>query len=85
MESSRYLLPGNFSSHVINANPSSVDAVDHVGHDHEFTKLVMDLKGKDPDDSFSTVPYEKVSFTLFHEAMLSNHLTMAHHMTSNIL
>ena len=37
-----------------------VDAVDKFGHDHEFTKLVVDLKGKDPDDAFSTVPYEKV-------------------------
>lgn len=29
------------------------------GHDHEFTKLIIDLKGKDPDDSFSSIPYEK--------------------------
>ncbi|KAG9247972.1 putative leukotriene A-4 hydrolase like protein [Calycina marina] len=35
------------------------DSVDGFGHDHEFTKLVMDLKGKDPDDSFSSIPYEK--------------------------
>ena len=30
------------------------------GKDHEFTKLVIDLKGKDPDDAFSSIPYEKV-------------------------
>ena len=30
------------------------------GEDHEFTKLVIDLKGKDPDDAFSSIPYEKV-------------------------
>ena len=30
------------------------------GPDHEFTKLVIDLKGKDPDDAFSSIPYEKV-------------------------
>ena len=30
------------------------------GDDHEFTKLVVDLKGKDPDDAFSSIPYEKV-------------------------
>lgn len=35
------------------------DSVDQYGHDHEFTKLIVDLKGKDPDDAFSSVPYEK--------------------------
>ncbi|KAJ5232762.1 hypothetical protein N7468_005718 [Penicillium chermesinum] len=38
---------------------SLTDAVEHFGDDHEFTKLITDLKGKDPDDAFSTVPYEK--------------------------
>jgi leukotriene-A4 hydrolase len=37
-----------------------VDSVNKFGHDHEFTKLVIDLKGKDPDDAFSSIPYEKV-------------------------
>ncbi|KAL8906049.1 MAG: hypothetical protein Q9207_002279 [Kuettlingeria erythrocarpa] len=35
------------------------DSVKQFGEDHEFTKLVIDLKGKDPDDAFSSVPYEK--------------------------
>ena len=35
------------------------DSVDRYGADHEFTKLVVNLKGQDPDDAFSTVPYEK--------------------------
>ncbi|KAL8693049.1 MAG: hypothetical protein Q9218_002065 [Villophora microphyllina] len=35
------------------------DSVDQFGKDHEFTKLIVDLKGKDPDDAFSSVPYEK--------------------------
>ncbi|CAG8956559.1 hypothetical protein HYFRA_00003948 [Hymenoscyphus fraxineus] len=35
------------------------DSVKLFGPDHEFTKLVVDLKGKDPDDAFSTVPYDK--------------------------
>jgi hypothetical protein len=30
------------------------------GDDHEFTKLIVDLNGKDPDDAFSSIPYEKV-------------------------
>jgi leukotriene-A4 hydrolase len=35
------------------------DSIDQFGADHEFTKLVIDLKGKDPDDAFSSIPYEK--------------------------
>ncbi|TVY46723.1 Leukotriene A-4 hydrolase-like protein [Lachnellula occidentalis] len=35
------------------------DSVKMYGEDHEFTKLVLDLKGKDPDDAFSSIPYEK--------------------------
>ncbi|KAK5800991.1 hypothetical protein VI817_003203 [Penicillium citrinum] len=42
------------------------DSVEHFGHDHEFTKLITDLKGKDPDDAFSSVPYEKGFNFLFH-------------------
>lgn len=35
------------------------DSIERFGTDHEFTKLVIDLEGKDPDDAFSSVPYEK--------------------------
>ncbi|KAI9048456.1 hypothetical protein LZ554_007292 [Drepanopeziza brunnea f. sp. 'monogermtubi'] len=35
------------------------DSVNNFGADHDFTKLVIDLRGKDPDDSFSSIPYEK--------------------------
>lgn len=42
------------------------DSVGHFGHEHEFTKLVTDLKGKDPDDAFSSIPYEKGFNFLFH-------------------
>ncbi|RDL37711.1 Leukotriene A(4) hydrolase [Venustampulla echinocandica] len=35
------------------------ESVDRFGDDHEFTKLIVDLKGKDPDDAFSSIPYEK--------------------------
>ncbi|EPS29094.1 hypothetical protein PDE_04043 [Penicillium oxalicum 114-2] len=42
------------------------DSVDHFGKDHEFTKLITDLKGKDPDDAFSSIPYEKGFNFLFH-------------------
>jgi len=35
------------------------ESVKLFGADHEFTKLVVDLKDKDPDDAFSSIPYEK--------------------------
>lgn len=35
------------------------DSIAQFGEDHEFTKLIPDLKGKDPDDAFSSIPYEK--------------------------
>jgi len=34
-------------------------AVNNYGKDHEFTKLCISHKDIDPDDAFSTVPYEK--------------------------
>jgi leukotriene-A4 hydrolase len=42
------------------------DAVENFGPDHNFTKLIPDLKGKDPDDAFSAVPYEKGFIFLFY-------------------
>jgi leukotriene-A4 hydrolase len=44
------------------ADGCTEDSVELFGHDHEFTKLVIDLKGKDPDDAFSSIPYEKVRY-----------------------
>lgn len=35
------------------------DSISHFGEDHEFTKLIVDLKGRNPDDAFSSIPYEK--------------------------
>jgi hypothetical protein len=48
------------SFHSSSTDTISEDSTDRFGHDHEFTKLVIDLKGKDPDDAFSSIPYEKV-------------------------
>ena len=42
------------------------DSINNYGEDHEFTKLVIDLKGKDPDDAFSSIPYEKGFIFLYH-------------------
>ncbi|KAI9796629.1 MAG: hypothetical protein M1833_006069 [Piccolia ochrophora] len=48
------------------------DSIKLFGEDHEFTKLVIDLKGKDPDDAFSSIPYEKGFTFLYHlEKLLS--------------
>lgn len=33
--------------------------VDRMGHENPLTCLVVDLKGVDPDDAFSLIPYEK--------------------------
>lgn len=35
------------------------ESVNEFGEKHEFTKLVVNLEGEDPDDAFSSVPYEK--------------------------
>jgi len=42
------------------------DSIERYGEDHEFTRLVVDLKGKDPDDAFSSIPYEKGFVFLYH-------------------
>jgi leukotriene-A4 hydrolase len=47
------------------------DSVAQFGEQHEFTKLIPDLKGKDPDDAFSSVPYEKgFNFLYFIEKLI---------------
>ncbi|XP_003742278.1 leukotriene A-4 hydrolase [Galendromus occidentalis] len=35
------------------------DILEDLGENNQLTKLVVDLRGVDPDDSFSSVPYEK--------------------------
>lgn len=42
------------------------DSIKQFGEEHEFTKMVPDLEGKDPDDAFSSVPYEKGFVFLYH-------------------
>jgi Peptidase family M1 domain len=36
------------------------------GNTHPYTRLVPDLRGIDPDDSFSRIPYEKGFYFLYH-------------------
>jgi leukotriene-A4 hydrolase len=35
--------------------------IEQFGVDNKFTQLVWPLRGEDPDDAFSSIPYEKVS------------------------
>ncbi|KAL9092077.1 MAG: hypothetical protein Q9159_001076 [Coniocarpon cinnabarinum] len=47
------------------------DSIHEFGEDNEYTKLIPDLKGKDPDDAFSSIPYEKgFAFLMFLETLL---------------
>jgi len=41
------------------------DAVNHFGRDHPFTRLHVPMDNVDPDDSFSSIPYEKGSTFLY--------------------
>lgn len=43
-----------------------VDSVNLFGHDHPYTVLNVKLQGVDPDDAFSSVPYEKGFNFLFY-------------------
>lgn len=47
------------------------ESVKGFGETHEFTKLIQNLEGVDPDDSFSSVPYEKgFNFLYYIEGLL---------------
>ncbi|KAI6657704.1 hypothetical protein LOD99_449 [Oopsacas minuta] len=50
----------------LNGYDSLLNSVKRFGSDHEFTKLVPTVRDTDPDDAFSSVPYEKGSCFLFH-------------------
>ena len=43
----------------LNGYNALLDSINRYGPDHEFTKLVPSVKDVDPDDAFSSVPYEK--------------------------
>lgn len=42
------------------------EAINDFGASHEFTKLIPNLTNVHPDDSFSSIPYEKGHMLLFH-------------------
>jgi leukotriene-A4 hydrolase len=41
------------------------DSIERYGPEHKFTKLVIDLKDEDPDEAFSSIPYERGSLFLY--------------------
>ena len=46
--------------HSANGYLELIEAVKHFGAAHPYTKLVWDMEeGVDPDEAYSTVPYEK--------------------------
>ncbi|KAI4922654.1 hypothetical protein J4E90_001087 [Alternaria incomplexa] len=45
-------------------------SIENYGEDHPYTKLVLDLKGQDPDDAFSSIPYEKGFHALYQFELL---------------
>ena len=62
------LSPNNF--HLQESLSSLEDSVQQFGEDSPLTQLVPPLDGIDPDDSFSSVPYEKGLALLNHLAFV---------------
>ncbi|KAI9894717.1 MAG: hypothetical protein M1814_002073 [Vezdaea aestivalis] len=49
-----------------------VDSIEQFGAEHEYTKLIPSLEKGDPDEAFSSVPYEKGhTFLLYLEQVVS--------------
>lgn len=63
--------------HAIGGWKALCDSVDRYGHDHPYTKLVPELDNVDPDDAFSSVPYEKgFNFLFYLEQLVGGHEQM---------
>ncbi|KAL1110315.1 hypothetical protein AAG570_007848, partial [Ranatra chinensis] len=52
--------------HAIGGLNDLQQAVDRMGHSNPLTKLIVNLDGVNPDDAFSTCPYEKGHTFLFY-------------------
>jgi leukotriene-A4 hydrolase len=54
-----------------NANSGMLDDIEGFGEDESYSSLFPNTAGKNPDDSFSTVPYEKgFQFLTFLESFI---------------
>jgi leukotriene-A4 hydrolase len=49
-----FLYPSEYQAHKVVEGSVAL-----FGADHEFTKLIINHKGVDPEDAFSSIPYEK--------------------------
>lgn len=62
--------------------------IEDFGADHPYTKLVLDLKGVEPDDAYSLVAYEKGFILLWHLEQLvgqSKFDKFIHHVSAILL
>ncbi|GAB1315045.1 Leucyl aminopeptidase yscIV [Madurella fahalii] len=59
IQASIYGSDAHFDFSAIRGWKALEEAIEEFGENHEFTKLCISHKGIDPDDAFSTVPYEK--------------------------
>lgn len=59
LSAGRHLVCDSTYVSLFSANGFIEDSVALFGSDHEFTKLIINHKGVDPEDAFSTIPYEK--------------------------
>eukprot|EP00808_Paulinella_micropora_P031593 g53817.t1 len=60
-------------------------AVEHFGAEHPFTALRPSLAGLDPDDAFSTVPYEKGYNLLWYlEGLMGGHDAMLTYIKAHV-
>ncbi|KAF2748648.1 leukotriene A-4 hydrolase [Sporormia fimetaria CBS 119925] len=57
--------PAHFDFSAIIGWKALSESIELYGRDHDYTKLIVDLKGKDPDDAFSSIPYEKGFHALY--------------------
>jgi len=63
---------------IANSQSTLRQAVERLGAQHEFTKLNLSLKDTDPDDAFSSIPYEKGSeFLRYLEDLVGGQEVMA--------
>lgn len=63
---------------IANSQITLRQSVERLGAEHEFTKLNLSLKDTDPDDAFSSIPYEKGSgFLRYLEDLIGGEKAMA--------
>mgnify|MGYP006162158975 CR=1 FL=1 len=58
----------------LNGQIALANSIDRYGATHAFTRMVPPLAGIDPDDAFSSIPYEKgCTFLTYLEFLVGGH------------